>query len=397
MPLVAFSGRKHSGKSELAKICAKKNYKIINFADSLKDMVCICLGISREYLEEYKDTILPGKYDLTNNINYISKEIGLPEFIVRKYLSKPFNSIRRILQVIGTNLIRNYNHEWHINKIKDKILSNHNINYCIGDLRFMDEKEMIEKLGGECWFIIRPSVFEISNHISEINLKWTDFGNNIIINNENKECFKQTWKNYLDGTQSYKKLCEKNLKPTYLLIKKLGQDFMGFLEATTESSYIMGLLTSSGGIKKTDTSAVLYLSNKDKEIVDIYKKFIESDKSIIHTNGKYYLECDNSFIIENIKLWNLKPDKSMCEIPHLIRGNLKMLKYWILGLIDGECNTVSSLMGTSTHPIIIASKNIIDYLMSIFPYEQNLPKIVSNENLFELQLSDDNYRWLKDD
>ena len=226
--ILSFSGRKRSGKTELAKVCIKYNYELINFADSLKELICNSLEITREYLEEYKDTIVENKYryNLSKKIKYIANETNISEELVSNFLSIPFNSIRQILQTIGTDIIKRNNSSWHINKIKEKILNNPDKYYCIGDTRFTDEKKMIEELNGECWFIIRPNMFEISNHSSEINLKWADFGDNIIFNNINKEMLIQKWSNYLESMKNnrlYRKVLNTSSKKElrYILINLL--------------------------------------------------------------------------------------------------------------------------------------------------------------------------------
>jgi len=445
--IFSFSGRKHSGKTELAKVCIQYNYELINFADSLKELICNSLDISREYLEEYKDKIVEGnfKYDLSKKIKYISNEINIQEKIVSEFLSEPFDSIRKILQIIGTNLIRSYNNLWHINKIKEKILNNPDKYYCIGDTRFLDEKKMVEDLNGECWFIIRPNIFEISNHYSEINLKWNIFGDNIIINNINKETLIQKWKNYLESLKFDKlnrkvlnTLTKKELRTILInLLKdsspneisthlncsrdkivwwcnnlmiqinkeKYKYDINTFLEATKESSYVIGLLTADGCIKQHDLNCTLNLDNTDKYIVEMYKKVLKSDRPIYlkirsDKNSKhkncYSFDCNNPFIIENIKLWNLKPRKSMNEeIPFLLENNIEMLKYWIVGLIDGD-----GYIGLYNKTLIInilASKQIVDYLNNIILYGK-VCQHKNYANLYELVFTNHNavdfYKWL---
>jgi hypothetical protein len=441
--IFSFSGRKHSGKTELAKVCIKYNYELINFADSLKELICNSLDITREYLEEYKDIIVENKYDLSKKIKYISNEINIEEGIVSEFLSKPFDSIRKILQIIGTNLIRNYNHLWHINKIKDKILNNPDKYFCIGDTRFIDEKQMVEELNGECWFIIRPNMFDISNHYSEINLKWNDFGDDIIINNINKETLIEKWQNYLESlkfdklsrkvlnTSSKKELrtilinllkdssptsthlnCSKDkivrwcnnlmiqinggeIRDEGAVKEKYKYDINTFLEATTESSYVMGLLTADGCVKQNNNyNCSLNLDNTDKYIVEMYKKVLKSDRPIcirtklIDKKQVYSFECDNPFIIENIKLWNLKPRKSMNEdIPFLLKNNIEMLKYWIIGLIDGDGSIVLSNRTLSIS--ILGSKQIIEYLFNMLTYgKMNQRK--NYDNLYELNFYNHN-------
>lgn len=413
--IISFSGRKHSGKTELAKVCIKYDYELINFADSLKEIICNSLDISKEYLEKYKDTITDKKYDLSKKIRYISNEINIEEKIVSEFLSKPFDSIRKILQEIGTNLIRNYNHSWHINKIKEKILNNPDKYYCIGDCRFLDEKKILEELGCECWFIIRPNMFEISNHCSEINLKWKDFGDNIIINNTNKQILIEKWQNYLQNlkfdklskkvlnTSSKKELRNilinllKKYSPNEISIhfncnvywwcnnlmihinkEKYNYDINTFLEATKESSYVMGLLTANGNIEQNNHNCSINLENTNKYLVEMYKKVLKSDRPIHVTKltdktQVYSFNCNNPYIIENMKLWNLKTD-----IPFLLQNNIEMLKYWIVGLIDG-CGSISS-----NQISLFASKQIIDFLHIILPYAEKKYKHKDYETLYEL-------------
>lgn len=444
--ILSFSGRKHSGKTELAKVCIKYNYELINFADSLKELICNSLGITREYLEEYKDTIMDIKYDLSSKITYISDKINIEKSIVSTYLSEPFDSIRKILQIIGTNLIRNHNHLWHINQIKQKILSNPNKYYCIGDTRFLNEQKMVEDLSGECWFIIRPNMFEISNHYSEIDLKWTDFGNNIIINNVNKELLTRKWQNYLESlkydtlsTNVLNKGCSSKRELRNILINLLkdysvdeislnlncssdeiiewcnnlmiqinrsqyNYNINAFLEATPESSYVMGLLSTNGCIKLHNNNSSLILYNTDKYIVQMYKKVLRSDKPIcVDEKQVYSFECDNPFIIENIKLWNLKPQKLLQEsmneeIPFLLENNIEMLKYWIIGLIDG--NGSIKLHNNTLTISILASKKIIEHLISILPDNKMYEMYEKCNNLYELNFLDHNCiylcKWLGD-
>lgn len=428
--IFSFSGRKHSGKTELAKVCIKYNYEFINFADSLKELICNALEISREYLEENKDLIIKGNFDLSKKIKYISNEINIEEKIVSEFLSEPFDSIREILQIVGTNLIRNYNELWHINKIKEKILNNPDKYYCIGDTRFINEKKMVEDLNGECWFIIRPNMCDISNHNSEINLKWNNFGNNIIINNVNKELLIQKWQNYLESlkydelsnlvfnTSSKKELRNllinllKDCSPSEISMnldcneadiiwwcnnlmiqinrEKYKYDNNTFLEATEESSYCYGLLTTTG------YNSNLKLNTTNKYIVEMLKKTLKSnrpiEKKFINRKQIYSFECDNPFIIENLKLWNLNP------IPFLINGpfNIELLKYWIIGLIDGNGSIV--LYQNTLRITILASKQIIEYLYNILPYGKM--NQYNYEKLYELVFLNNNcielYKWLGD-
>jgi hypothetical protein len=195
--IISFSGKKHSGKSELCKINEQYGYININFADELKNLVCNCLNITRDELEKKKDIFT--FYDLEQNIEYISKETSINQHIIHNLIiNKKFNSIRQILQFIGTDIIRQFNPLWHINKIKDILINNKDKYYTIGDTRFENEKELINELKGECWYIIRNNLNNNNDiHISENELSQFNF-NNIIYNNDSKENFIIKWKNYMD-------------------------------------------------------------------------------------------------------------------------------------------------------------------------------------------------------
>ena len=196
--IISFSGKKHSGKTELCKINEQYSYININFADELKNLVCNCLNITRDELEIKKDVSNDVIYNLNQKIEYISQETLINKNVIQNLITnKQFISIREILQFIGTDIIRQHNPLWHIDKIKQKIVNNQDKYYCIGDTRFINEKQLIEDLHGECWYIIRDTLKENDAHISENELSQKDF-ENIIDNNNSKDDFITQWKNYMD-------------------------------------------------------------------------------------------------------------------------------------------------------------------------------------------------------
>ena len=82
--------------------------------------------------------------------------------------------------------------------------------YVIDDVRFPNERKMIEELGGTCWFIIRPKLDNVSNHLSETALKWQEF-ENIIVNDKSLEYLKYRWNifiedDYIESLNSRKKI-----------------------------------------------------------------------------------------------------------------------------------------------------------------------------------------------
>ena len=352
MPLpriISFSGRKRCGKTELLNVCAQYGYKSINFADELKSLVCNIVNITSTDLEIKKDVTLSVPFDLTSNIEYISQETRIPESIVRKHCLTPKQSIREILQCLGTNLIRAHNPDWHVDKVREKLNSNSHSKYCFGDTRFTNEKAFLEELQGECWFIIRTNNFDISNHLSETSLKWTDFGKNVIVNNTHRDSYVNNWKTHLEAMNN-------DSHPIKSDHATKGEEFgrcltpgkldKAFLLATPTDSYNIGLLTSNGRLDVDDKGeSALVFTNEDKNLINIYKKNLLANTQVQLENKPYSVTCQNPYVIENLKLWNVGLQEPMIlSIPSLLLEDEEMLKYWAIGLVDGS-GTVSFLDG----------------------------------------------------
>jgi hypothetical protein len=203
--IISFSGRKGSGKTLMAKLTVKYGYTLLNFADEIKNVVCKVLGIDISFLNNIKDIDLEKrnsfdfKFKFTKeSILLIASLIDIPNEFVEKVfpLNSKLKSIRELLQKLGTDLIRKHNPEWHVNKMRLKIQDNKR--YVIADTRFINEMNLIKEFNGENWFIIRPEYKDISNHISETSLNWSQFDSNfIIINNRDYSYLEEHWNNYM--------------------------------------------------------------------------------------------------------------------------------------------------------------------------------------------------------
>ena len=197
--VIGFAGRMRSGKTELAKICQKNGYKKLYFALPLKQLCADILDISIDELNRAKNENIPIEITIGKDIcEILSEETNIPietttEICDGKYL----HTVRDMLQFIGTDYIRKYNSDWHVNRIREMIEDN--VNYVIDDVRFPNEKRMIEELGGDCWFVTRTTLDNISNHESETSITWKDCMNKVIVNNStlNELLFK--WEIFMDN------------------------------------------------------------------------------------------------------------------------------------------------------------------------------------------------------
>jgi hypothetical protein len=190
--LIGFAGRKRCGKTTLAKMLQQEeNAVIITIADYLKYLCCDLMNISYEELIEKKDNGFT--FDVVPDERWfkiIDKRTNIGIENIRKELEdKHITNIRQMLQVIGTDVIRKYNENWHVQKMIDEIESySEDKLIVVDDVRFPNEREAILSRSGEVFFIVRPNILEVSNHVSETSLKWQDFDEkHIIINGNIKE------------------------------------------------------------------------------------------------------------------------------------------------------------------------------------------------------------------
>ena len=195
--VIGFAGRLASGKTELASICEKYGYQKLYFALPLKQLCADLLGISITELNILKRNNCVIDYFVTEEcVNDIHKCTDIPFEDVNKIIGgKIIKNVRELLQVVGTDVIRHFNKDWHVNKIKSMIESDKQ--YVIDDVRFPNEKKMIEEMGGTCWYVIRPNVLNVSNHESETALKWKQF-ENVIINDNTLETLQYYWECFMN-------------------------------------------------------------------------------------------------------------------------------------------------------------------------------------------------------
>lgn len=194
--IIGFAGRLASGKTELSNICEQYGYTKLYFALPLKTLCANLLNISIEELNVLKRNNHNIDYFITEEcVNEIHKKTDISFDDINKTIGgKIIKNVREMLQIIGTDVIRKFNSNWHVEQIKNMISPN--VTYVIDDVRFPNEKKMIDEMGGVCWYIIRPTMKNISNHESETALEWRQF-DNIIVNNNSLQYLKYHWEVFM--------------------------------------------------------------------------------------------------------------------------------------------------------------------------------------------------------
>ena len=142
-------------------------------------------------------------------------------------------------------------------------------NFIIDDVRFPNEAEFVKNKKGTVWFVIRAKTDNISNHISETSLKWTDFKNNIIINNGNLEDIIHKWglfvENYNESCKIKRRLSklpdkENDLYDKYFVYPEIKK----YYKSTRYNENIKSLETNTNG----KGFIVEYKTGIKKEILD---------------------------------------------------------------------------------------------------------------------------------
>lgn len=202
--IIAFAGRKRSGKTELSKFL-KEEYDavIITIASYLKELCAELLSCDINELLLMKDDGTVFEYNLNEKwLNILHNKTNIAKDVIEKEMGNiTFTNVRQMLQIIGTDLIRKYNPNWHVEQMVNEIKSYDGTRLItIDDVRFPNEKEAIEQLGGEVFFIIRTSnCLNVSNHISERSLTWKAFDDkHIIVNNDTVEKLQKKLQKWCD-------------------------------------------------------------------------------------------------------------------------------------------------------------------------------------------------------
>ena len=156
--IIGLAGYARSGKNTVADLLGHK-YKQVAFADPMRAAL-------------YKmNPIIDAHIDVVDAV----EEYGWDK------AKDLFPEIRRLLQVLGTEVGRHMIHEnvWVGIALRGMLPTD---DVVITDVRFINEAIAIKKLGGEVWRVDREGVGAVNGHISEHALKDWEF-DRIIENN----------------------------------------------------------------------------------------------------------------------------------------------------------------------------------------------------------------------
>ena len=285
--IIALGGRARSGKTELARICEKYGYEKLYFALPLKQLCADILDISIEELNKIKNNHIKIEITINEDIcKILSQETNIPlETTMTLCKGKYLHTVRDMLQFIGTDYIRNCNENWHVDRIKQLI--DENKNYVFDDVRFQNEKQMIEELGGDVWFITRTTLDNISNHESETSISWKQCWNRIIINNSTLPNLLFRWEIFISNYQD-------SMKQREIEFNKILNNEININDISPLSILDMLFISKD----------MFTYTPKDFSVNKIKSAKMNEDKSVFVTYDDDTIELiDNPLIIEDLKLF----------------------------------------------------------------------------------------------
>lgn len=149
--IIAICGHKFSGKSTVANLLYNATgYKVVSFADKLKDVCCVLSGCTREQLEDY---------------DFKENEL-VPDYLRPYCLNAEKPTFRAFLQHFGSEVMRGVNDNIWI----DCTLSNCRENAIISDCRFPNEAKEVKARGGIVIKVVRPDAKAKDSHQSETRI-----------------------------------------------------------------------------------------------------------------------------------------------------------------------------------------------------------------------------------
>ena len=140
MKVACISGQKRNGKDEAAELFVQNGWEKHAFADAIKDSFCELFGVTREFIEEWKENPEPP-----------------PGFLI---------TIREALQFVGDGF----------RKIKAKVWVEHAFRRAgdktlFSDGRYINELKACKNAGGINILIYRVGFLNESNHPSEAQIR----------------------------------------------------------------------------------------------------------------------------------------------------------------------------------------------------------------------------------
>ena len=186
--VIGICGSKRVGKDTLANFVIQKNsnFKVIHFADSLKELCADIFDIPIDYFinDKLKDNKLTIPINMDSYLSIMIEHTGIN--IVPR--SKVAISYRQILQFFGTEYVRHVCDDFWLKSVKSRIdlIDSENKLVIIPDLRFLNEFDFIKSFDKNVVIrLTREDVVVDTGHASESES--LEIKEDILIESENND------------------------------------------------------------------------------------------------------------------------------------------------------------------------------------------------------------------
>jgi len=187
--IVAFSGRKFAGKDTAAEGLIKRHKFIrVSLADELKDIASVVFHIPRPWMDDPSKKELPFPTPLiisSTHLEDLVDQLELDGFRVNEdaqktiyasFIGRSLNSIREVLQVLGTDICRTNIKDTIWLEYFDRRVAKIEGNIVVTDARFKNERAHLKNLGAVLVLVKREIPSEATKlsgtelHVSENQL-----------------------------------------------------------------------------------------------------------------------------------------------------------------------------------------------------------------------------------
>jgi hypothetical protein len=185
--IIGIGGEKGSGKDTAAQVLIDKHgFTRTAFADPLKQLISKALGIDLLYFYDRhlkdKDFDQPRIISI-KEIRNICDLCGASPTVFKELcmFNWSANSPRELMQIIGTEMVRNFvDHLYWVKQTMKQV--NNGKRWVITDMRMSNERQAVAQLGGSLLRIINPSIEKTDQHKSETDLGSIDEYDQVVYN-----------------------------------------------------------------------------------------------------------------------------------------------------------------------------------------------------------------------
>lgn len=439
--IIAFAGRKNSGKTTLANLGVELGYKKLSFQMIFEELARLIIGDATEKVTLNKE-----------HFKTLSKESGV-KIEAASHIGKSIN-VEELPSFLRYEVFWPIDKRWGALKFKEKFHESlQNEDCVIDDVKNHEEKEIINDYDNVTFFVARTYDFSFKNSEIETELRTRDF-DDFVFNREKdstkrlvekfkvflrtmkaetffvKKKHEGRFKTRLDFRNFLKQnshlehksvaamlgVSEGTLSSYYCSYKidsrrqKYSIDTHSFSIFDSETAYFAGVFCADGCLKTSVRTNMVSakLQMVDLCLIEKFRSFLKSNYKITQEARKsekhkilFGMEAQSPTIVENLKLWNMRPRKSTKEeIPFPVVEDKELFKPWLVGMIDGDGHV--ALNNRSLEIGLICSNSAADYILEQIPLEFRFARsLITTKNGFSMSRLSiachravDFYNWL---